>query len=138
MNLTGILKAILLVVASVFLWGTPVTLLQAFGYSIALVGMFYYSAGPETARAHLEACRSSWHRLSGGHPSGLDLAPSGRGSEPGAWGRFQSVLSGPWAQYTRVPTSDHISRGQDIEDAESGSSHREMSPSAEKMAAKEG
>lgn len=124
MNLTGILKAILLVVASMFLWGTPVTLLQAFGYSIALVGMFYYSAGPETSRTHFDACRSSWHRLSGGSSWGLGFAPS--------------VLSGPWAQYTRVPASDHLSRGQDVEDAESGSSHREMSPSAEKMAAKDG
>ena len=111
MNLTGILKAILLVVASMFRWGTPVTLLQAFGYSIALVGMFYYSAGPETACAHLDACRSSWHWLSG---------------------------RGPWGQYARVPTSDQTSRGHDTDDVESGSSHREMSPSAEKMAAKEG
>ncbi|KAL5623946.1 hypothetical protein BROUX41_004006 [Berkeleyomyces rouxiae] len=43
--LAGILKAILLVVLSVIIWGTPITGLQFFGYSIALGGLTVYSLG---------------------------------------------------------------------------------------------
>lgn len=47
MNLTGILKSIILVVASAAIWATPMTLTQLIGYGIALAGMFYYSLPPE-------------------------------------------------------------------------------------------
>ncbi|KAI5461422.1 triose-phosphate transporter family-domain-containing protein [Mariannaea sp. PMI_226] len=43
MALTGILKSILLVAVSVLIWSTPISLLQTFGYSIALVGLVLYS-----------------------------------------------------------------------------------------------
>jgi hypothetical protein len=45
LTLSGILKDILLVVLSVIIWSTPITALQAFGYSIALGGLVYYKAG---------------------------------------------------------------------------------------------
>lgn len=45
MTLTGILKNILLVIASVLIWHTSITLLQFLGYGIALAGLTYYSVG---------------------------------------------------------------------------------------------
>lgn len=47
MNLSGILKSILLVGASIVIWATPITFTQVVGYAIALAGMFYYSLPPE-------------------------------------------------------------------------------------------
>ncbi|KAI9843992.1 MAG: hypothetical protein M1838_002385 [Thelocarpon superellum] len=41
--LCGIPKAIMLVVASMLFWGTPVTLLQLFGFSIATAGLVHYT-----------------------------------------------------------------------------------------------
>lgn len=52
MNLTGILKSLLLVASSVILWSTPITLTQAIGYSIALAGMFYYALPPDSPPPH--------------------------------------------------------------------------------------
>ncbi|KAL2886259.1 putative sugar phosphate/phosphate translocator [Ceratocystis lukuohia] len=43
--LAGILKAILLVVLSVIIWGTPIAPLQILGYGIALGGLTVYSLG---------------------------------------------------------------------------------------------
>jgi hypothetical protein len=45
MCLTGILKNILLVVASVVIWHTAITPLQVLGYGIACFGLVYYSFG---------------------------------------------------------------------------------------------
>ncbi|KAK3398996.1 triose-phosphate transporter family-domain-containing protein [Sordaria brevicollis] len=45
MTLTGILKNILLVGASVVIWQTSITPMQFFGYAIALGGLVYYSLG---------------------------------------------------------------------------------------------
>ncbi|KAK3945087.1 triose-phosphate transporter family-domain-containing protein [Diplogelasinospora grovesii] len=45
MTLTGILKNILLVIASVMIWHTAISGLQFFGYSVALAGLVYYSVG---------------------------------------------------------------------------------------------
>ncbi|KAI0128884.1 triose-phosphate transporter family-domain-containing protein [Xylariales sp. AK1849] len=61
MNLTGILKSILLVAASMAIWHTPITALQAFGYGIALLGMAYYSMGAEATRSYIEKFKS-WLR----------------------------------------------------------------------------
>ena len=52
MTLTGIFKNILLVVASVMIWHTNITGLQALGYSIATVGMAYYSLGWDQIRTN--------------------------------------------------------------------------------------
>jgi hypothetical protein len=47
MTLCGVGKNILLVVASVLIWGTIITGLQVFGYTIALAGLVYYGVGYE-------------------------------------------------------------------------------------------
>ncbi|KAL4722732.1 hypothetical protein ACLX1H_009967 [Fusarium chlamydosporum] len=47
MTLSGILKSILLVAASVIIWNTQISLLQTLGYSIALMGLVLYSVGYE-------------------------------------------------------------------------------------------
>lgn len=45
LTLSGVLKDILLVAASIAIWGTHVSGLQFFGYSIALGGLVYYKLG---------------------------------------------------------------------------------------------
>jgi hypothetical protein len=47
MTLCGVGKNILLVVASVLIWGTIITGMQVFGYTIALAGLVYYGVGYE-------------------------------------------------------------------------------------------
>lgn len=47
LTLSGVLKDILLVMASMGIFGDPVTLTQYFGYSIALAGLMYYKLGGE-------------------------------------------------------------------------------------------
>ena len=47
LTLCGVLKDILLVCASMIIWGNPVTILQFFGYSIALSGLLYYKLGAD-------------------------------------------------------------------------------------------
>ncbi|KAI5797710.1 triose-phosphate transporter family-domain-containing protein [Geopyxis carbonaria] len=54
LTLCGVLKDILLVAASVLIWGTEVALLQLLGYSIALGGLTYYKLGAETLQATLK------------------------------------------------------------------------------------
>lgn len=55
MTLTGILKNILLVIASVIIWSTSVTFLQIIGYGIALAGLVYYSLGWDQIKAASDA-----------------------------------------------------------------------------------
>ncbi|TAQ90641.1 hypothetical protein B7494_g1061 [Chlorociboria aeruginascens] len=57
MTLCGVLKNILLVVASVLIWGTVVTRLQVVGYGIALGGLVYYAVGYEGIKTSLEVTR---------------------------------------------------------------------------------
>ena len=57
MCLTGILKNILLVVASVVIWKTAISPLQFIGYGIACFGLVYYSIGWEQMVAQ---SRSGW------------------------------------------------------------------------------
>ncbi|KAJ4170626.1 hypothetical protein NW754_006762 [Fusarium falciforme] len=60
LTLCGVLKDILLVVASMIIWGTQVTGLQFFGYSIALGGMVYYKLGYEQIKAHIADANRQW------------------------------------------------------------------------------
>lgn len=60
LTLCGVLKDIMLVVASMMIWGTQVTALQFFGYSIALGGMVYYKLGYEQLRSHLMDASRQW------------------------------------------------------------------------------
>ena len=45
LTLSGVLKDILLVIASIVIWHSPLTIPQIFGYSIALVGLVVYKLG---------------------------------------------------------------------------------------------
>lgn len=60
LTLCGVLKDILLVIASMMIWGTQVTGLQFFGYSIALGGMVYYKLGFEQLKGHIADANRSW------------------------------------------------------------------------------
>ncbi|OAA76281.1 DUF250 domain membrane protein [Akanthomyces lecanii RCEF 1005] len=60
LTICGVLKDILLVVASMVLFGSQVTALQFFGYSIALGGMVYYKLGYEQIKGHLAEANRHW------------------------------------------------------------------------------
>lgn len=55
MTLCGVLKNVILVIASVLIWGTVVKGLQVFGYTIALAGLVYYGVGYEDLKTSYEA-----------------------------------------------------------------------------------
>ncbi len=57
LTLSGVLKDILLVFASVLIWGTVVSGLQILGYAIALSGLVYYKLGGETIMNGYQALR---------------------------------------------------------------------------------
>ena len=54
------LKDILLVAASMLIWGTPVSALQFFGYGIALCGLLYYKLGTEQLKQYMGQLGRSW------------------------------------------------------------------------------
>ncbi|KAK0389762.1 hypothetical protein NLU13_3335 [Sarocladium strictum] len=60
LTLCGVLKDILLVAASMMIWGTQVTALQFFGYSIALGGMVYYKLGYEQLKGYIAEGQRQW------------------------------------------------------------------------------
>ena len=60
LTLCGVLKDIMLVCASMLIWGTPVSALQFFGYSIALSGMLYYKLGAEQLKGYASQVGRSW------------------------------------------------------------------------------
>ena len=60
MTLCGVLKDILLVAASMLIWGTPVSGLQFFGYSIALGGMVYYKLGGDSIKGVVSEGGRRW------------------------------------------------------------------------------
>ncbi|RPA81075.1 TPT-domain-containing protein [Ascobolus immersus RN42] len=62
LTLCGVLKDILLVVASIMIWGTIVTWLQMFGYSIALGGLVYYKLGGDKLRESYVQLRTNGAR----------------------------------------------------------------------------
>jgi hypothetical protein len=68
MTLCGVLKDILLVAASIMLWGTPVSPTQFFGYSIALAGMVYYKLGGETLKSYLAEAARRWAEFGQARP----------------------------------------------------------------------
>lgn len=57
------LKDILLVFASIMLFRDPVSLLQAFGYSIALGGLVYYKLGGQKMKEYLGQGSLAWQEL---------------------------------------------------------------------------
>lgn len=50
----------MLVVASIIIWGTTVTALQFFGYSIALGGMIYYRLGYDQIKTYVSEGGRRW------------------------------------------------------------------------------
>lgn len=69
MTLCGVLKDILLVAASIAIWGTPISGLQYFGYSIALGGLIYYKLGGATLKAQFADFNRSWAEYGAKHPA---------------------------------------------------------------------
>ncbi|KAJ5648182.1 sugar phosphate/phosphate translocator [Penicillium lividum] len=68
MTLCGVLKDILLVAASMMLWNTPVTPLQFFGYSIALIGLVYYKLGGDKIREYTGQANRAWAEYGNNRP----------------------------------------------------------------------
>jgi hypothetical protein len=54
--LSGVLKTMFLILASVVFWGTIVTLTQIVGCFIATTGLLYYSVGKEKLHSLLFSC----------------------------------------------------------------------------------
>ncbi|KEZ43068.1 Uncharacterized protein SAPIO_CDS5149 [Scedosporium apiospermum] len=68
LTLCGVLKDILLVTASMIIWGTEVTALQAFGYSISLCGIIYYKLGYDAVKKLFVDAGSSVSSLGASKP----------------------------------------------------------------------
>lgn len=60
LTLSGVLKDILLVLASMLIFKDPVSPLQAFGYSIALGGLVYYKLGGEKLKGYVTDGQRQW------------------------------------------------------------------------------
>ncbi|KAI3327659.1 triose-phosphate transporter [Xylariaceae sp. AK1471] len=69
MTLCGVLKDVLLVLASMAIWATPISGLQAFGYSIALGGMVYYKLGGETLKGYASEAGRHWAEFGTARPA---------------------------------------------------------------------
>lgn len=68
LTLCGVLKDILLVAASMLIWGTPVSGLQFFGYSIALGGMVYYKLGYDQIKGYAGEATRHWAEFGNNKP----------------------------------------------------------------------
>ena len=68
MTLCGVLKDILLVIASVMIWDVELSGLQLFGYSIALCGLIYYKLGAATLKAQFSDRNRQWAEYGVKHP----------------------------------------------------------------------
>ena len=67
MTLCGVLKNILLVVASVLIWGTVVGWLQIFGYGVALAGLVYYGVGYDGIQTYYHVSQGYARKMWEGH-----------------------------------------------------------------------
>ncbi|KAK3187597.1 hypothetical protein K4F52_003655 [Lecanicillium sp. MT-2017a] len=68
LTLCGVLKDIMLVVASMLIWGTHVSALQFFGYSIALGGMVYYKLGYDQIKGYVTEGGRRWAQFGASKP----------------------------------------------------------------------
>ncbi|RFU34605.1 hypothetical protein B7463_g1752, partial [Scytalidium lignicola] len=68
LTLCGVLKDILLVIASMMIWGTIITPLQVFGYGIALSGLVYYKLGAETLKGYFSEIGRQWAEFGSRRP----------------------------------------------------------------------
>ncbi|KAI2641969.1 triose-phosphate transporter [Xylaria nigripes] len=69
MTLCGVLKDVLLVLASMAIWATPISGLQAFGYTIALSGMIYYKLGGEALKGYASDAGRQWAEFGSTRPA---------------------------------------------------------------------
>ena len=69
LTLSGVLKDIFLVVASILIFHDPVTSLQYCGYSIALAGLVYYKLGGNTFQHAVTEARLSLSELRRKNPA---------------------------------------------------------------------
>jgi len=69
MTLSGVLKDILLVAASMLIFRDPVSPLQAFGYTIALCGLVYYKLGADKLKDYLGQGQRAWADYGVRHPA---------------------------------------------------------------------
>ncbi|KAJ2968681.1 hypothetical protein NQ176_g9061 [Zarea fungicola] len=74
LTMSGILKDILLVVASMVLFRDPVTGQQFFGYSIALGGLVYYKLGGEALQSITKDATLKFNSIRQNHPERLRYA----------------------------------------------------------------
>lgn len=68
MTLSGVLKDILLVMASMAIFRDPVSPLQAFGYTIALCGLIYYKIGADKTKEYVGQGQRAWADYGVRHP----------------------------------------------------------------------
>lgn len=59
----------MLVFASMMIWGTPVTGLQFFGYSIALSGMVYFKLGYDNLKKYAMEANRQWAEFGATRPA---------------------------------------------------------------------
>ena len=71
--MSGVLKDILLVVASMVIFGDPVTGQQYFGYGIALGGLVYYKLGAEKIQALTTDARLQIAEARRNHPARVKM-----------------------------------------------------------------
>jgi len=69
LTLCGVLKDIMLVAASMLIWGTHVSGLQFFGYSIALGGMVYYKLGYDALKNYATDAGRQWAEFGANRPA---------------------------------------------------------------------
>ena len=69
MTICGVLKDIILVFASIAIWGTPVTGLQFFGYSISLAAMVYFKLGGDNIKGYFSEGARRWADYGVKHPA---------------------------------------------------------------------
>ncbi|KAJ4415217.1 hypothetical protein N0V82_007454 [Gnomoniopsis sp. IMI 355080] len=77
LTMSGILKDILLVCASLIIFRDPVTLQQYFGYSIALAGLCYYKLGAEKIQSAFTDARLQMGTMRQNHPARAKAAMGG-------------------------------------------------------------
>ena len=77
MTLCGVLKDILLVFASIAIYGTVVTSLQFFGYSIALGGLIYFRLGADQIKGYFSDGRRKWAEYGAAKPAQRKIIVAG-------------------------------------------------------------
>ncbi|KAF2203916.1 TPT-domain-containing protein [Delitschia confertaspora ATCC 74209] len=104
LTLCGVLKDILLVCLSMLLFKDPVSLLQAFGYSIALGGMLYYKLGADEIKRYLTEGRMKWAEFGSTQPVARKLTVFGVIL-------FCIILFGTFGQSYSPVSSDQLHNG---------------------------